>query len=133
MREYPASTAGIESSPVAGDDRQDPIYEQPIFPSCSYTQSHLRRGSWVSEFSVSTSIDSFSSSSSRTKNSSQGHSLTAKHCQSSAPSRGESESTRSSVNSSVLSKTSFEFGFWKVKFLRAPSVFTVNRTSQSDA
>ena len=129
-------TAGNESLPSVRDEGQDALYEEPIYASSRHAQVQSRIGSWVSEFSASTHSDSFSSSPSiRRESCLTGHSLTPRQSrfQSFAPSSRGSESTRSSVNSSALSRTSYQWGYWKVRFLRPPSLFTVNKDTQSEA
>lgn len=129
-------TAGTETFPSARDEGQDAIYEEPIIASCAHARSQPRVASWVSELSASTNLDSFSSSPSTTRESClTGRSFTPRESRfhSFTPSSGRSGSARSSVNSSALSRTSYQWGYWKVRFLRPPSLFTVNRTTQSDA
>lgn len=135
MREHSAA-AGTETLPTTRDEIQEHLYEEPIITSSRQARAQPRVASWVSEFSASTNLDSFSSSSSTRRDSClAGYSPTPRQSRfrSFTPSSGASSSARSSVNSSALSRTSYQWGFWKVRFLRPPSVFTVNKETQSEA
>lgn len=111
------------------------MYEEPIVPLSRFEQEQQRENTYASGFSTVSYTDSFSSNPSTGGEScSTGYSLSPgpSHFQSFTPSSRGSASARSSVTSSALSRSSYQFGFWKVKFLRPPSVFTVNKDKLSE-
>lgn len=123
---------GTETSTVG---TEEPVYEEPIVPFSRLEQEQQRENTFASGSSTVSYTDSFSSYPSTGREScSTGYSLGPgpSRFQSFAPSSQGSASARSSVTSSALSRSSYQFGFWKVKFLRPPSVFTVNKDKQSE-
>lgn len=125
---------------------EEPLYEEPIVPKSRLVEvqqgenpyASIQQGEnpYPSNSSTFSQTESYYSLPSTGRDSClTGHSLSPEpsRFQSFTPSSGGSTSARSSVTSSALSRTSYQFGFWKVRFLRPPSVFTVSKETQSEA